>query len=91
VAAIITVFEFSGAPNASNEALWPADVTTRTTAASTVNLANTTRAVIVTCDTDCRLVINNAGAAAVSDIPVMSAVQNLFWIGPQAGNTLKFV
>lgn len=90
----VTVFEFSLAPNAAGEVTWPADVTTTTTTASTVSLATSTRAFIITADVDCRGIINASGvstAAGVSTLPILSAVPNQYVIAPASGQTLKFV
>jgi hypothetical protein len=89
----ITVFEFFGSPNASNEVFWPADVITTTTSASTVTLNASTRAFIICADADCRAMINANGVstvAGVSTMPILSAVPNQFIIAPASGQTLKF-
>lgn len=91
--AAITVFEFIAAPNAIGETIWPADVVTTTTTASTVNLGSTTRAFIVTADADCRMIVNASGvttAAGVSSLPIISAAPNQFTTDPGAGKSLKF-
>ncbi|WP_133255483.1 hypothetical protein [Phenylobacterium soli] len=89
----ITVFEFSLSPNAAGEVTWPADVTTTTTTASTVSLAATTRAFIVTADQDCRAIINASGvstAAGVSTLPILGSAPNQFLIAAGSGQTVKF-
>jgi hypothetical protein len=89
----ITVFEFFAAPNAIGDVIWPADVVTTTTTASTINLSANTRAFIVTADADCRAIVNASGvstAAGVSTLPVLSAAPNQFTIAPASGQSLKF-
>lgn len=89
----ITVFEFTGSPNALGELTWPADVTTTTTTASIVSLGASTRAFIVCADADCHMIINGSGVSTAADaykLPVLSAIPNQFLISPTSGQTLKF-
>lgn len=89
----VTVYEFFGAPNVANECVWPADLTTATTTASTVSLNQNTRAFMVCADADCHMQINPNGsstAATAYSLPVLSAVSNQFVIAPASGQTLKF-
>lgn len=90
----VTVYEFSGAPNAIGDVTWPADVVTTTATASTVNLGATTRVFVVCADADCHAAINgstqSANAASAYTVPILSAVPNQFVIAPAASQTVKF-
>lgn len=89
----LTIYEFSSAPNAANECIWPADMTTARTTSDTHTLGASTRAFMVCADADCHMQINPSGvstAATAYAIPILSAVYNQFTVAPSAGQTLKF-
>lgn len=89
----LTIYEFFGAPNAANECIWPADLTTAVATAATHALNQNTRALIVCADADSHIQINANGvstAATTAGLPILSAVSNQFTIAPASGQTLKF-
>lgn len=89
----LTIYEFYSSPNAAGECIHPADVVTTRASTETHTLAQTTRAIQICADADCRMQINPNGvstAASVSAVPILSAVFNQFTIAPAAGQTLKF-
>lgn len=93
--ASITIFEFIASPNAIGEVTWPADVLTTidTASVTSVSLAATTRAVVITADADVRMRVNASGvttAASASMIPILSVAPNQITVAPGAGQTLKF-
>lgn len=82
------VHEFQSNPNAQNEFLWPADKVTRTTGSS-VTLDSTTRAIVVTTDTDGRMGFDSSTGAG--DIPILATIENTYVLaGPASGRTVYF-
>lgn len=82
------VHEFTTFPNSQNEFQWPADRVTRTTSSS-VALQSTTRAIVITTDTDERFGFDSSVGAG--DIPILATIENTFVFGePAAGRTVYF-
>lgn len=83
----ITIHEFISLPNAQSEFLWPADRTTRTTGSSH-SLAATTRAFVVTTDTNGRMAFDQASGAG--DIPLLSSIENSYILIEPTARTIYF-
>ncbi|WP_395443557.1 hypothetical protein [Caulobacter sp. UC70_42] len=82
------VHEFVSLPDAQGAFVFPADKVTRTTGSS-VALQTTTRAVIVTTDTDTRAAFD--ASVGAGDIPLLAVITNPpILVTPNAAKTIYF-
>lgn len=88
----LTINEFQALPNDQGAVSWPADKVTKQAGSSTLTLDPKTKTIVVTADTDCRMVVGDSSvAASATDTPIIAAIENQFVLATGRGTSvLKF-